>query len=157
MTRRVNRDLIQPLNDLTAERIDLADPVHLIAKELDPQCMALLMHGEDLEDIAPNSKRAPMEIEVVALVLDVDELGEHVIPIYLLLKLEGGDLGFHIVAGVLVTFWPVYMVQAVGMDPVSMQAAFIVTQFISVPMNEVSTLGRPNPAGVARQPTPAPC
>jgi hypothetical protein len=57
---------------------------------------------------------------------------------WLLLKLELADLGFTLVGGVLITFWPVYMVQALGMEPMSMQAAFIASTFLAMPVQEVN-------------------
>ena len=59
--------------DLAAQRIDLADRLDLVAEELDADRRLLLVRGEDLDDVAAHAERAAVEVDVVALVLDVDE------------------------------------------------------------------------------------
>jgi hypothetical protein len=49
---------------------------------------ALLVGGEDLDDVAAHAERAAVEVDVVALVLDVDELGDESSRSHLLADLE---------------------------------------------------------------------
>ena len=56
-----------------AQRVDLADRVDLVAEELDADRRALLVGREDLDHVAAHAERAAVEVDVVALVLDVDQ------------------------------------------------------------------------------------
>ena len=51
---------------------------------------------------------------------------------HLLLRLYAADLSFTVVGGVLITFWPVYMIQSLRMDPLALQGAFIVGMLFTV-------------------------
>ena len=67
---------MQLAEDLAAERIDLLDGVDLVAPELDANGAVLLVGGEDLDHVAAHPKGAAVKVDVVALVLNVDELAQ---------------------------------------------------------------------------------
>jgi hypothetical protein len=50
------------------------------------------VHGEDLDHVAPHAERAAVEVQVVALVLDLHQLGDDVLAIGLLADLEVHEL-----------------------------------------------------------------
>ena len=54
--------------------------------------MALLVGREDLDAVAADAERAAMEVDVVALVLDVDELPEDRVAICFGTALEEGEV-----------------------------------------------------------------
>jgi hypothetical protein len=60
------------LHDLARERVEHADPLHLVAPPLDPVA-GLLVGREDLDGVARDPERAAGATHLVALVLDVDE------------------------------------------------------------------------------------
>ena len=66
---------LELLDDLAGERVDRRDALHLVAEERDPDA-TLLVGGEHLDGVAPHPELVPGEVEVVALVLQLDEPGE---------------------------------------------------------------------------------
>ena len=73
---------------IARERVDLADPLDLVAPELDPDGL-LGVRGEDLDGIAADAEGALLEGDVVAGVLDPDQLAEDVVPPALLAAADG--------------------------------------------------------------------
>ena len=70
----VDRDLGQAAQRPAGQRIDLVDGVHLVAEEFDAQALVLRRRRKNLDDVPPHAKRPAVKIQVVALVLDLDEL-----------------------------------------------------------------------------------
>ena len=68
--------------------IDLADRLDLVAEELDADRGLVLVRREDLDHVAAHAERAAVEVDVVALVLDVDELPEQLVAPELLALLQ---------------------------------------------------------------------
>ena len=60
---------------LAGQRVDLGDPLDLVAEELDPD-EGLLRRRLELEGVAADAEPGPGQRLVVALVLEVDELAE---------------------------------------------------------------------------------
>ena len=56
-----------------AQRVELGDRLDLVAEELDADGAVLLVGREDLDGVAAHAEGAAVEVDVVALVLDVDE------------------------------------------------------------------------------------
>jgi hypothetical protein len=67
------------LEGLAGERIDLADPLDLVAPQLDPDGL-FGVGGEDLDRVAPDPERSLLESNVVPAVLDVHQIGEDGVP-----------------------------------------------------------------------------
>lgn len=80
--------LIELFVHLAARRVDLDDSLDLVAPELDANREVLGVRWKDLDDIAAHAKRTTMEIDVVALVLNVHETSEQTITTELLPDLE---------------------------------------------------------------------
>ena len=80
MGGRVDRDVVELSRDLAREGVELDDAVDLVAEELDAEGL-LLVGGEDLDRVAADPELAPDEVDVVALVLDVDELLDDEVPV----------------------------------------------------------------------------
>jgi hypothetical protein len=93
---REDRGLGHGLADLAGERVDPHDAVHLVAEELDPQG-PLVVGREHLEGVAAHPEGPAHQVEVVARVLQVDELADHRLLAELLALAEPHD-----VVGVLV-------------------------------------------------------
>src|SRR5881394_3931580 len=73
--RRVHRAALQLDDHVSRERIDLGDALDLVAPELDAHGL-LVVGGEDLHGIAAHPESAALEPDVVALILDRDEVRE---------------------------------------------------------------------------------
>ena len=80
VTRGVDGDGLQLLQPLTAQWIDDADRLHLVAEELDPNRHLVLRGREDLHDVSAHPKGAPVEVVVVAGVEDLHECPEELGP-----------------------------------------------------------------------------
>ena len=77
---RVDRRPPEPLELLPPQGIDDGDRLHRVAEELHPDRPLLFVGREDLDDVAPDAEGPPVEIDVVPLVLDLDQAGEHRVP-----------------------------------------------------------------------------
>jgi hypothetical protein len=75
--------LLELGDGVAGQRIDLADPLDLVAPELDPDGL-LGVGREDLDRVAADAERALLEADVVAAVLNPDQLTENVVPAPLL-------------------------------------------------------------------------
>ena len=74
--RRVDVDLLALGEQLAGQRVDLGDPLDLVAEELDPD-ERLLRGRLELERVAADAEPGARQGLVVALVLEVDQLAEH--------------------------------------------------------------------------------
>ncbi len=54
------------------------DRLHLITEQLDADGGAVFIGGEDVDDVTSRPKGAPVKVEIVSLVLNVDEFSEDV-------------------------------------------------------------------------------
>ena len=70
---RIDGALLELGDGVAGERVDLADPLDLVAPELDADGL-LRVGGKDLDRVAAHAERALLEGDVVAAVLDADEL-----------------------------------------------------------------------------------
>ncbi len=73
MRAREDRVAVELALHLAAQRIDLLDGLDLVAEELDADRGFALVGRKDLDDVAAHAERAAVEVDVVALVLDVDQ------------------------------------------------------------------------------------
>ena len=63
---------------LAGQRVDLDDALDLVAEELDAEGQ-VLVRREDLQHVAAHAELAAHEVHVVALVLDVGQLAQHLV------------------------------------------------------------------------------
>ena len=75
---RIDGALLELGDRVAGERVDLADPLDLVAPELDADGL-LVVGGEDLDRVAAHAERALLEGDVVPAVLDADQLAEDVV------------------------------------------------------------------------------
>ena len=73
--RRVDVDLLALGEELAGQRVELGDPLDLVAEELDPD-ERLLRRRLELEGVAADAEPGAAERLVVALVLEVDEVAQ---------------------------------------------------------------------------------
>ena len=73
---REDAQLLALREQLAGERVELRDPLDLVAEELDADD-DLGRGRADLERVAADAEPRPRERGVVALVLEVDEVAEH--------------------------------------------------------------------------------
>jgi hypothetical protein len=84
---RIDGNPVVPLRRLAGERVERRELVDLVAEEADPQ-RVLLVGGIDLDDVAADAKRAAPELVIVALVLNLDQLAENLVPVHALTGFE---------------------------------------------------------------------
>ena len=65
---------------MPADGLNLADAVDLVPKELNAQGMLVLPGRDDLHHVPPHAEGAPVKLDIVALVLDVDEHPQQLVP-----------------------------------------------------------------------------
>ena len=75
MRRGIDRRAVHWPDDVAGQRIDLRDALDLIAPEFDPYRL-LVVRREDFDRIAAHAERAALEADIVALILNSDEIGE---------------------------------------------------------------------------------
>src|SRR5207245_5392091 len=76
----VDVHLFLALEDRAGQGVDDGEGLDLVAEELDP-VGDLLVSGPDLDHVAPDPELATLEADVVAVVLYVDELQEHLVAV----------------------------------------------------------------------------
>ena len=84
---RVDVHLLLLFEDRAGQRVDHGEGLDLVAEQLDPVA-DLLVGRPELDDVAPDAELAALEADVVAVVLDVDELQEHLVAVDGLADLE---------------------------------------------------------------------
>ena len=77
--RRVDVDVLALGQQLTGERVELGDPLDLVAEELHPD-QRLLRCRLELQGVAADAEPRPAERLVVALVLEIDQVAQDRIP-----------------------------------------------------------------------------
>src|SRR5262245_35227913 len=80
--------LLDLLLHLSAQRIDLAPALDLVAEKFDANRGFFLVGDEDLDDVAAHPEGAAVKIHVVALVLEVDQTTQKRVATKLLPDLE---------------------------------------------------------------------
>ncbi len=83
----INVELVRPVDDFAARGVDDRKLLHFVAPELHAKGL-LLVGRPDLDAIAPHAELAGLKLDIVALVLDVDQLGQHAVAIDLLADLQ---------------------------------------------------------------------
>ncbi len=87
MSRRVDGHRRKPGHDLLGERIDLDDLLHLVSPQAHPHRIVVIGRPH-LEAVAAHPELAPGEADVVTFVVDLDQLGEHLVAADLVALLE---------------------------------------------------------------------
>ncbi len=93
---RIDGDLVVAAQRLARQRIERRELVHLVPEEPDPQPL-LLVRQIDLDDVSAHAKRAATELGVVALVLNLHQLAEHLLaadPLPALERQQHAVIGF---------------------------------------------------------------
>lgn len=73
MARGVDRDGAETPHDRAAQRVDLRDLLDRGAAEPDAHGALLVARREHLDDVPAHPERPPVEVEIPARVLDLDE------------------------------------------------------------------------------------
>jgi len=84
---RIDEQLLLPPDDLAAGGIDDRELLDLVAPQLDAQA-ELLVRGIDLDAIAAHAELARLEGDVVAVVLDVHQAREDLVPVHRLAQAQ---------------------------------------------------------------------
>src|SRR5690606_510874 len=70
----IDRDLVQLPQHLAGQRIDLPDRFQLIAEELNADDLVFFIDGKDVQHVAAHTVRAALQVEIIACVMDIDQL-----------------------------------------------------------------------------------
>ena len=73
------------------QRVNLAQAVDLVAKKLDAEGHVLGVGRPDLNHIAAHAEAVALKRNVVALVLDLDELAQHLVAVFLHARAQRDD------------------------------------------------------------------
>src|SRR5258706_126790 len=76
----VDEDLVLAAQELAGQRVDHVDVADLIAEEFDA-IGELFVRRLQLNHVAANAERAALEVDIIARVLEVDQLSEHLVAI----------------------------------------------------------------------------
>ena len=76
----VDRRLGDPAHHLAPQRVDLGEGFDPVAEQLDADRVRLGGRGEDIDHVPAHAERAPVKVDVVALVLDVDQARQNLLP-----------------------------------------------------------------------------
>jgi hypothetical protein len=76
---RIHRRPGKTCDDLAPKRVDLGDAFNRVAPQLDPHCL-LFVRGEHLDGISSNAERTRLERDIVAVILNADQILEDGIP-----------------------------------------------------------------------------
>ena len=82
-----DRDVVDRVEDLAGQRVEVLDRLDLVAEERDP-VGRLGVGGHDLQHLAAHPEGAAAEDRVVALVLHLDQLAQHLVAVDLVAELE---------------------------------------------------------------------
>jgi hypothetical protein len=84
---REDQQLVDLPHHLAGQRVQVVELLHLVTEQLDPD-RQLLVRRDDLQRVPAYPERAPVEGEVVARVLDVDQPPQQLVPVDLLPHLD---------------------------------------------------------------------
>ena len=76
---RINGQTIEHCDFVAGQRIECAELIDFVAPELDAKA-DVFVSRMDFDRVAAHAKRSALEIEIVALVENLDQLGENVAP-----------------------------------------------------------------------------
>ncbi|OPZ71921.1 MAG: hypothetical protein BWY82_01565 [Verrucomicrobia bacterium ADurb.Bin474] len=79
LIRRKQRKSLHLLTGPARHRIQLADRIHLIPPELNPD-RCLHVRGKDIHDLAPHPESAPLELDIVAVVKNLNQTLQKPVP-----------------------------------------------------------------------------
>ena len=93
------RRVLQGGQHMAADHLDFRNAVDLVPEEFHPQGVLVFPGGDDLHRIPPHAEGAANEIQVVALVLNLDELAQQGVPVHGHARAQGDHLPL-VLAGV---------------------------------------------------------
>ncbi len=79
MAAGIDGDFAQGPKNLAGERVELRDAVDEIAEKLQPDSPVFLMGRKNVHDVTAHTKRAPVKIDVIALVLNIHQASQNVV------------------------------------------------------------------------------
>lgn len=83
MGSRKDRDVLQLSFDLPGQHINLGNPVNLISEELHPHRQLGFIGRDNLHHISPHPEGTALKIHIIAVILDIYQLPQHLVPILL--------------------------------------------------------------------------
>ena len=89
MAGGIDGDVVQHPVHGAGDGIEVADPVDLVSKELHPDGVVLVVGGIELHRVAPDTEHIPLKGDVVALVPDLHQPPQQLVPVPLRPHPEG--------------------------------------------------------------------
>ena len=69
------------IQDFSRKRINLRDPVNLISEEFHSICYFLRIRRKYFHNVSPDPECAPFEIHIISVILNLDQLLQHLISV----------------------------------------------------------------------------
>ncbi len=91
MAGGINGDMIQHPVDSAGDGVEIADPLDLVAKELHPHGMVLVIGRVELHGIPADPKHIAFKGDIVALISDLHQSPQKLVPVPLRAGPEGND------------------------------------------------------------------
>src|SRR5699024_12018031 len=63
------------------QNVDLCDPVHFVTEKLNAHSRLAFICGNDLQHIPPHAEGSAVEVHVIAVILNLDQLRHHLVPV----------------------------------------------------------------------------
>ena len=83
--------MVQRPLDLPCQHVHLRDPVNFISEKLHPQRQLALIRRKDFHYISPHPERSPVKVHIIAVILNVNQLPDDLIPVLLHTGAQGNN------------------------------------------------------------------
>lgn len=91
MAGRIDNGAFEHRFALARHDVDLADALDRIPEKLEAQRRVAAVNGENLHDIAPHAELIAVEADVIALILDIDQTADEIVPLDAGIGADGDD------------------------------------------------------------------
>ena len=91
MRSRKNSNVIQLQLCLAGQRVNLHYAVNLVPEKLHPVGHTVRIGRKDLQDISPHPEGTAVKVHVIAGILNIDQLVNHLIPVFLHARTKRND------------------------------------------------------------------
>lgn len=83
MGSRKDSNMLSFCFDLAGQGVDLSDTVNFVSEELHPNCKFAFFGRKNLQYITAYPESSPVKVHIIAVILDINQLPDHIIPVFL--------------------------------------------------------------------------
>ena len=91
MGSREDSNVIELGFDLSGQGVDLGDPVNFIPEKFHPHCHVRIICWKDFQHISPHAEGTTVKVHVISVILDINQLPHHIIPVLFHARTQGDD------------------------------------------------------------------